>query len=141
VVAPEDRRRVVGMLSRSDLIAAYNRTVATLSGSAVPAWIRSAEQLASEEYRVVVAVRRPGPRPGEAYELPIRIGRSSRTTSWCSPARSRPCGAPVPRDRRRAPTAYFGRFGGPFSSNPRPSRYIRRSQVQPSVEPSAQALR
>jgi CIC family chloride channel protein len=96
VVGLEDRRRVVGMLSRSDLIAAYNRTVATLSGSAVPAWIRSAEQLASDEYRVVVAevprswigrtlreidcrahygvavvaVRHPGPRPGDAYELP-----------------------------------------------------------------------
>jgi len=53
VVDRADPRRLVGMLSRADLIAAYNRTVATLSASAIPAWLRTAEPQWADRYRVV----------------------------------------------------------------------------------------
>jgi len=45
---------VLGMLSRADLIAAYNRTVAILSTSPMPAWLATAEAQWSERYRVIV---------------------------------------------------------------------------------------
>jgi CIC family chloride channel protein len=96
VVDPKDARHVIGMLARSDLIAAYNRTVATLGASAMPAWIKAAEPEWSDEYRVmpaevparwvgrtlreidcrarygvtVVALRRKQGRGTEPYELP-----------------------------------------------------------------------
>jgi chloride channel protein, CIC family len=53
VVDPAAPRRVVGMLSRADLIAAYNRTVATLSAAPIPAWLKASEPQWSDRYRVV----------------------------------------------------------------------------------------
>ena len=54
VVEPARPKRVIGMLSRADLIAAYNRTVAILSTLPMPAWLSTAEAEASERYRVIV---------------------------------------------------------------------------------------
>jgi uncharacterized protein with PhoU and TrkA domain len=54
VVDPAQPKRVIGMLSRADLIAAYNRTVAILSTLPMPAWLSTAEAEASERYRVIV---------------------------------------------------------------------------------------
>ncbi len=53
VVDPSNPRRLVGMVSRADLIAAYNRTVATLSAPPIPAWLRTAEPQWSDRYRVM----------------------------------------------------------------------------------------
>lgn len=67
VVDPANRKRVLGMLSRADLIAAYNRTVAILSTSPMPAWLATAEAQWSDRYRVIV------------LEVPERwVGRSLR---------------------------------------------------------------
>src|SRR5215470_5336176 len=54
VVDPARPKRVIGMLSRADLIAAYNRTVAILSTLPMPAWLSTAEAEPSERYRVIV---------------------------------------------------------------------------------------
>jgi K+/H+ antiporter YhaU regulatory subunit KhtT len=53
VVDPADRRRLLGMLSRADLIAAYNRTVATLGATSIPAWLKTAEPQWADRYRVM----------------------------------------------------------------------------------------
>jgi CIC family chloride channel protein len=53
VVDPASPRRVLGMLSRGDLIAAYNRTVATLGALPVASWLVSAEPRWSDGYRVI----------------------------------------------------------------------------------------
>ncbi len=67
VVDPTDRKRVIGMLSRADLIAAYNRTVAMLGTLPMPAWLAATEPNWSERYRVMV------------IDVPERwIGRSLR---------------------------------------------------------------
>jgi hypothetical protein len=42
------------MLSRADLITAYNRTVAILSTLPMPAWLSTAAAKPSERYRVIV---------------------------------------------------------------------------------------
>ena len=54
VVDPANPKRVLGMLSRADLIAAYNRTVAILSTLPMAAWLAAAEAESSERYRVIV---------------------------------------------------------------------------------------
>jgi CIC family chloride channel protein len=95
VVDRANPRRVIGMLSRADLIAAYNRTVAILSTLPVPAWLAT-ESHWSERYRVMVievpagwvgqslrdldcrsrygvevlAVQPSGRQPDQGYELP-----------------------------------------------------------------------
>jgi len=53
VVDRSNPLRVIGMLSRADLIAAYNRTVATLSAPPIPAWLRTAEPQWADRYRVM----------------------------------------------------------------------------------------
>jgi CIC family chloride channel protein len=53
VVDAADARRLLGMLSRADLIAAFNRTVATLGGAPMPAWLQRAEPRWDDQYRVV----------------------------------------------------------------------------------------
>jgi CIC family chloride channel protein len=59
VVDPAAPRRVLGMLSRADLIAAYNRTVATLGAQPLPAWLARVEAGWSDHYRVIaIAVPR-----------------------------------------------------------------------------------
>jgi CIC family chloride channel protein len=60
VVDPGDARRLLGMLSRADLIAAYNRTVASLSALPASAWLASGETRWSAELRVVVVPPPPG---------------------------------------------------------------------------------
>jgi uncharacterized protein with PhoU and TrkA domain len=59
VVDAANPKHVLGMLSRADLIAAYNRTVAILSTVPMPAWLATAEARSSERYRVSV-VEVPG---------------------------------------------------------------------------------
>src|SRR5439155_942479 len=65
VVDPANPGRLLGLLSRADLIAAYNRTVAALG--ALPASARPGPKWA-DSYRVLVVsaprawVGRPGPR-------------------------------------------------------------------------------
>jgi CIC family chloride channel protein len=59
VVDAANPKHVLGMLSRADLIAAYNRTVAILSTVTMPAWLVTAEARSSERYRVSV-VEVPG---------------------------------------------------------------------------------
>jgi CIC family chloride channel protein len=54
VVDAANPKRVLGMLSRADLIAAYNRTVAILSTAPMPAWLATAEEGSSAGYRVSV---------------------------------------------------------------------------------------
>jgi hypothetical protein len=54
VVDADHPRRVLGVLSRGDLIAAYNRTMATLSAPGLPAWLSAAEPQWSDRYRVLV---------------------------------------------------------------------------------------
>src|SRR5262245_38128932 len=58
VVAAGDPRRILGMLSRGDLIAAYNRSVATLGELPVAAWLSAGPSGWSGDFRVV-AVRAP----------------------------------------------------------------------------------
>jgi CBS domain-containing protein len=59
VVDPAGRRRVLGMLSRADLIMAYNRTVAALGAVPVRSWLTSSASHWSDDYRVLaVAVPR-----------------------------------------------------------------------------------
>jgi len=67
VVDPANRRRLLGMLSRADLIAAYNRTVATLGATSIPTWLKTAEPQWADRYRVM------------SIEVPQRwVGRSLR---------------------------------------------------------------
>jgi elongation factor P len=54
VVDPADPRRLLGMLSRADLIGAYNRTVATLGALPMSAWLGAAAAQPSDAYRVLV---------------------------------------------------------------------------------------
>jgi CIC family chloride channel protein len=53
VVDPAAPRHVLGILSRADLIAAYNRTVATLGAQSLPTWLARVEAGWSDRYRVV----------------------------------------------------------------------------------------
>jgi CIC family chloride channel protein len=53
VVDANDPRRVVGMLSRADVIGAYNRTVASLGELSVGAWLTSGAARWAEQFRVV----------------------------------------------------------------------------------------
>ncbi len=53
VVDPANRRRLLGMLSRADLIAAYNRTVATLGATSIPDWLKTVEPQWADRYRVM----------------------------------------------------------------------------------------
>ncbi|HZP40949.1 MAG TPA: CBS domain-containing protein, partial [Candidatus Binatia bacterium] len=53
VVDPAEPRRLLGMLSRADLIAAFNRTVAALGAASMPAWLEQAEPRWDDQYRVV----------------------------------------------------------------------------------------
>jgi len=67
VVDPANRRRLLGMLSRADLIAAYNRTVATLGATSIPDWLKSVEPQWADRYRVM------------SVEVPQRwVGRTLR---------------------------------------------------------------
>jgi len=60
IVDPTDPRRLLGMLSRADLIGAYNRTVATLGALPMSSWLGAAASQPSDSYRVlVVHVPRP----------------------------------------------------------------------------------
>lgn len=52
VVDPADQRRLLGMLSRGDLIAAYNRAVATLGATPIPAWLKTVDPQWADRYRV-----------------------------------------------------------------------------------------
>jgi CBS domain-containing protein len=96
VVDPANARRLLGMLSRGDLIAAYNRTVAVMSARPVPGWPAMTEAEWSDRYRVitlrvpqqwvgqtlreldcrarygvvVVAVHPAGRKDGQGYEMP-----------------------------------------------------------------------
>ncbi len=54
VVDAADPRRILGMLSRADLIAAYNRTVASLGEVSVSAWLTSGASRWTDEFRVAV---------------------------------------------------------------------------------------
>jgi CIC family chloride channel protein len=54
VVDAGNRRRLLGMLSRGDLIAAYNRAVATLSALPVSAWLTAGATRWSGDSRVTV---------------------------------------------------------------------------------------
>jgi CIC family chloride channel protein len=54
VVDGADPHRLLGMLSRADLIAAYNRTVAALSALPVSAWLTTGGVRSSGEYQVTV---------------------------------------------------------------------------------------
>src|SRR5438552_2361069 len=53
VVDPANRQRLLGMLSRADLIAAYNRTVATLGATSIPDWLKTVEPQWADRYRVM----------------------------------------------------------------------------------------
>ena len=53
VVDASDARRVVGMLSRADVIGAYNRTVASLGELSVGKWLTSGAARWAEQFRVV----------------------------------------------------------------------------------------
>jgi chloride channel protein, CIC family len=67
VVDAENPKRLLGLLSRADLIAAFNRTVATLGSRPVSSWLVAAERRWSDDYRVV------------AVEVPPRwVGHSLR---------------------------------------------------------------
>ena len=67
VVDPANRRRLLGMLSRADLIAAYNRTVATLGATSIPDWLKTVEPQWADRYRVM------------SVEVPQRwVGRTLR---------------------------------------------------------------
>jgi chloride channel protein, CIC family len=96
VVDPADPRRLVGMLSRGDLIGAYNRTVAVMGARPLPGWPAMTEAEWSDRYRVValpvpqqwvgrtlreldcrvrygvvvVAVHPAGRKDGDGYEMP-----------------------------------------------------------------------
>jgi CIC family chloride channel protein len=65
VVDPADRRRLLGMLSRGDLLAAYNRAVATIG--ALGTWLTTGGARRTERFRVAVL---PVP--------PAWVGRSLR---------------------------------------------------------------
>src|SRR5262249_10503177 len=54
VVDQLNPRRVLGLLSRADLIGAYNRTVATLGAPSVASWLASSAKRWSDGYRVLV---------------------------------------------------------------------------------------
>jgi CBS domain-containing protein len=54
VTDPADARRLLGMLSRADVIGAYNRAVASLGALPMSSWLSSAEVGRSEEFRVAV---------------------------------------------------------------------------------------
>src|SRR5204862_7021672 len=79
VVDPADARRILGMVSRADLIAAYNRTVATLGELPVSAWLTAGASRWAEDFRVV-SIRVPA----------SWVGRSLREID----CRAR-CGVPV----------------------------------------------
>src|SRR5438067_3714167 len=67
VVDPANRRRLLGILSRADLIAAYNRTVATLGATSIPDWLKTVEPQWADRYRVM------------SVEVPQRwVGRTLR---------------------------------------------------------------
>ncbi|HLK12546.1 MAG TPA: chloride channel protein [Candidatus Binatia bacterium] len=94
VVDPLDRRRVLGVLSRADLIAAYNRAVASLGALPVSTWVatephrlagdrvldlevpaawvgRSLRELdCRTRYGITVLARRPAGGDMDAYEVP-----------------------------------------------------------------------
>ena len=96
VIDPANPRRLLGMLSRGDLIAAYNRTVAVMGARPVPGWPATTEAEWSDRYRVValpvpqqwvgwtlreldcrarygvvaVAVHPAGREDGQGYEMP-----------------------------------------------------------------------
>ena len=53
IVDPAEPRRLLGLLSRADLIAAFNRTVATLGALPVASWLIAAEPRWSDGYRVL----------------------------------------------------------------------------------------
>src|SRR5262249_18033256 len=53
VVDASNPRRVVGMLSRADVIGAYNRTVASLGELSVGTWLTSGAARWAEQFRVV----------------------------------------------------------------------------------------
>jgi CIC family chloride channel protein len=53
VVDQASPRRVLGMLSRADLITAYNRTVAALGAVPVRSWMAASAPRWSEDYRVL----------------------------------------------------------------------------------------
>jgi len=54
VTDPADPRRLLGMLSRADLIGAYNRAVASLGALPLASWVSSAGAGESDEFRVAV---------------------------------------------------------------------------------------
>jgi CIC family chloride channel protein len=54
VVDPTRPRRLLGMLSRADLIGAYNRTVAILGSHPMASWLAAGEPHWSQAYRVIV---------------------------------------------------------------------------------------
>jgi CBS domain-containing protein len=54
VVDPGDARRLLGLLSRADLIAAYNRTVASLSALPASTWLAGSEARWSDDFRVAI---------------------------------------------------------------------------------------
>jgi len=54
VTAPGNPRALLGLLSRADLIGAYNRTVASLSALPVSAWLTTGAGHWSEQFRVLV---------------------------------------------------------------------------------------
>jgi CIC family chloride channel protein len=54
VVDPADHRRLLGMVSRTDLIGAYNRTVATLGAAPLSSWLSAGEGRWTDAYRVLV---------------------------------------------------------------------------------------
>jgi len=60
VVDAADPRRLLGMLSRADLIAAYNRTVAILGTAPMQGWIGTLEPGLAGGYRVVATGVPPG---------------------------------------------------------------------------------
>jgi hypothetical protein len=68
VVDPAAPRRLLGMLSRADLITAYNRTVSALGTLPLDAWLGDNDTTWSHGYRVITI---PVP--------PHWIGRSLRT--------------------------------------------------------------
>jgi CIC family chloride channel protein len=94
VVDPADHRRILGVLSRADLIAAYNRALASLGALPVstwvaaephrlagqrvldlevpPAWVgRSLRDLdCRSRYGITVLARRPAGEDTDAYEVP-----------------------------------------------------------------------
>jgi CIC family chloride channel protein len=60
-------RRLLGTLSRADLIAAYNRTVATLGATPLPAWLHAGPTEELGEYHVM-AVEVPPPWVGKRLD-------------------------------------------------------------------------